>query len=122
MRHLILGAALALMLPLSAQAQEAGDAAAGEKVFSACKACHNFEKNGVGPSLKGVYGEKAGVGHDGYSFSAALKNSGITWDDANLKEWLKDPKAKVPGTKMVYPGLKDDKKIADLIAYLKSKS
>lgn len=121
MRHLILGAVLALSLPLAAQAQEAGDAAAGEKAFAPCKACHNFEKNGVGPQLKGIVGEKAGKGRDGYNFSAALKNSGITWDEANLKEWLRDPKAKVPGTKMVFPGIKDDKKLADVIAYLKTK-
>lgn len=120
MRHLILGAAFALLLPVAAQAE--GDAAAGEKVFTACKACHNFEKNGVGPNLKGIVGEKAGEGRDGYAFSAALKGSGITWDEANLKEWLKDPKAKVPGTKMVYPGLKDEKKVDDVIAYLKSKT
>ena len=117
MRQLILGAALAALLPFAAQAQSAGDAAAGEKVFAPCKACHAFGKNGVGPDLKGVVGRKAGV-HEGYNYSAALKGSGITWDEANLKEWLKDPKAKVPGNKMVYPGLKDDKKLADVIAYL----
>ena len=120
MRHLILGAALATLLPLAAHAE--GDAAAGEKAFTPCKACHNFEKNGVGPNLKGILGEKAGEGRDGYAFSEALKKSGITWDEANLKEWLKDPKAKVPGTKMVYPGIKDEKKVEDVIAYLKSKT
>ncbi|WP_336487990.1 c-type cytochrome [Methylobacterium nigriterrae] len=118
MRHLILGAALALLMPLSAQAQ---DAAAGEKAFAPCKACHAFGKNGVGPDLKGVVGRKAGT-HEGYNYSAALKGSGLTWDEANLKEWIKDPKAKVPGNKMVYPGLKDDKKLDDLIAYLKTQS
>ncbi|WP_163602490.1 c-type cytochrome, partial [Klebsiella pneumoniae] len=70
MRHLILGAVLARSLPLAAQAQEAGDAAAGEKAFAPCKACHNFEKNGVGPQLKGIVGEKAGQGRDGYNLSA----------------------------------------------------
>ena len=120
MRHVMFGAALALLLPLSAHAE--GDAAAGEKAFAPCKACHNFEKNGVGPNLKGIVGEKAGEGRDGYAFSAALKNSGITWDEANLKEWLVDPKKKVPGTKMVFPGIKDEKKVEDIIAYLKSKT
>ena len=121
MRPHFLGAALLLLLPLSAHAQEAGDPAAGEKAFAPCKACHNFEKNGVGPDLKGVVGRKAGT-YEGYSYSAALKNSGITWDEANLHEWLKNPKAKVPGTKMVFPGYPDDKKINDVIAYLKTKS
>ena len=120
MRHLILGAAFALLLPVAAHAE--GDAAAGEKAFAPCKACHNFEKNGVGPTLKGVVGSKAGEGADDYAFSDALKKSGITWDEANLKEWLTDPKKKVPGTKMVFPGIKDPKKVDDIIAYLKTKS
>ncbi|MCJ2013394.1 c-type cytochrome [Methylobacterium sp. J-076] len=121
MRQLVLGAILAAMIPLSAQAQEAGDAAAGEKAFAPCKACHNFQKNGVGPDLKGVVGRKAGT-YEGYTYSAALKNSGITWDEANLHEWLKNPKAKVPGTKMIFQGYPDDKKINDVIAYLKTQS
>lgn len=117
MRHLILGAALALMLPVSAQAQ---DAAAGEKAFAPCKACHAFGKNGVGPNLTGVVGRKS-ASVEGYNYSAALKDSGITWDEANLKEWLTGPAAnKVKGTKMVYQGLKDEKKVADVIAYLAS--
>lgn len=120
MRQLILGAALAVLMPIAAQAE--GDAAAGEKAFAPCKACHNFEKNGVGPSLKGVVGRKA-ASAEGYSYSQALKDSGITWDEANLKEWLIGPATnKVKGTKMAYPGLKDDKKVEDVIAYLKSKS
>lgn len=119
MRHFILGAALAVLMPLSAQAQDAGDAAAGEKAFTACKACHAFGKSGVGPDLKGVMGRKAGT-LEGYNYSPALKGAGLTWDEATMKEWLKDPKAKVPGNKMVYPGLKDDKKLADVIAYLKT--
>ena len=94
----------------------------GEGGTKACRACHNFEKNGVGPTLKGVVGSKAGEGADGYAFSAALKASGITWDEANLHEWLTDPKKKVPGTKMVFPGIKDPKKVDDIIAYLKTKS
>ncbi len=121
MRSPVLGAAMLLLLPVSAHAQDAGDPAAGEKAFAPCKACHNFEKNGVGPDLKGVVGRKAGT-YEGYSYSAALKNSGLTWDEANLHEWLKDPKAKVPGTKMIFQGIKDDKKVNDVIAYLKSKS
>ena len=121
MRHLVLGAFVAAMIPLSAHAQEAGDVAAGEKAFAPCKACHNFQKNGVGPDLKGVVGRKAGT-YEGYNYSAALKNSGITWDEANLHEWLKNPKAKVPGTKMIFQGYPDDKKVTDVIAYLKSQS
>lgn len=116
MRSFILGAAFAAMLPVAAQAQ---DAAAGEKAFTACKACHAFGKNGAGPDLKGVVGRKAGS-HEGFSYSDALKNSGLTWDEATLKEWIKDPKAKVPGNKMMYAGIKDDKKLGDIVAYLAS--
>ncbi|MBE7197776.1 MAG: cytochrome c family protein [Parafilimonas terrae] len=121
MRSSAFGALLLTLLCTSAYAQEAGDVAAGEKAFAPCKACHNFQKNGVGPDLKGVVGRKAGT-YEGYSYSAALKNSGLTWDEANLKEWLKNPKAKVPGNKMIFQGIADDKKLTDVIAYLKSQS
>jgi cytochrome c len=104
--------------PLAAQAQ---DAAAGEKAFAVCKACHQIgpnAKNAVGPVLNGLVGRKAGT-VEGYNYSAANKNSGLTWDEATLAEYLKDPKSKMPGTKMVYAGLKDEQKVKDLIAYLK---
>jgi cytochrome c len=99
----------------------AQDAAAGEKVFAKCKICHQIgegAKDTVGPVLNGVVGRKAGS-YPGYHYSDANKNSGITWDEATLKEYLRDPKAKVPGTKMVFPGLKSDDDIANVIAYLK---
>jgi cytochrome c len=99
----------------------AQDAAAGEKVFAKCKICHQIgegAKNMVGPVLNGVVGRKAGSYTD-YHYSDANKNSGLTWDEATLKEYLKDPKAKVPGTKMVFPGLKSDDEIANVIVYLK---
>ena len=121
MRSLVLGAVLAVMIPLSAHAQEAGDPVAGEKAFAPCKACHNFVKNGVGPDLKGVVGRKSGS-YEGYSYSAPMKALNVTWDEANLHEWLKNPKAKVPGTKMIFQGYPDDKKIDDVIAYLKTQS
>jgi cytochrome c len=110
---------LALALgPALAQAQ---DAANGEKVFAQCRACHQIgptAKNAVGPVLNGVIGRKAGT-VEGYNYSPANKSSGLTWDEATFTEYIKDPRAKVPGTKMVYAGLKDEKRIADLIAYLK---
>jgi cytochrome c len=96
------------------------DAAAGEKVFLVCKVCHQVgdnAKNAVGPVLNGLFGRKAGT-VAGYSYSNANKNSGITWDEATFTEYIKDPKAKVPGTKMAFAGLKDEQKIKDLIAYL----
>ena len=98
----------------------AQDAAAGEKVFTQCKACHQAgdkAKNGVGPVLNGLFGRKAGS-VEGFIYSDGNKNSGVTWDDATFMEYIKDPKAKIPGTKMVFAGLKDEQKIKDLIAYL----
>ena len=112
-------AGAALIASVSASAAQ--DAAAGEKVFAKCKICHQIgegAKNMVGPVLNGVVGRKAGT-YEGYHYSDANKNSGITWDEATLKEYLKDPRAKVPGTKMVFPGLKSDEDIANVIAYLK---
>jgi cytochrome c len=105
----------------SVGAAAAQDAAAGEKVFAKCKICHQIgegAKNLVGPALNGVVGRKASTYPD-YHYSDANKNSGITWDEATLREYLRDPKAKVPGTKMVFPGLKSDEDIANVIAYLK---
>jgi cytochrome c len=113
----VAGAALVASLGASA----AQDAAAGEKVFAKCKVCHQIgeaAKNFVGPVLNGVVGRPAGTYPD-YHYSDANKNSGITWDEATLKEYLKDPKAKVPGTKMVFPGLPSDEDIANVISYLK---
>jgi cytochrome c len=103
------------LAPASAQ-----DAAAGEKVFAVCKACHQVgdnAKNAVGPVLNGLFGRKAGS-VDGYSYSEANKKSGITWDEATFSEYIKDPKAKVPGTKMAFAGVRDEQKVKDLIAYL----
>jgi cytochrome c len=111
------GAALVASIGVAA----AQDAAAGEKVFAKCKICHQIgegAKNMVGPVLNGVVGRPAGT-YPGYHYSDANKNSGLTWDEATLKEYLKDPRAKVPGTKMVFPGLTSDADIANVIAYLK---
>src|SRR5829696_4648863 len=118
MRSFVLSAALLVAGLGGAQAQ---DAAAGEKVFAQCRACHQVgenAKNAVGPVLNGLFGRPAGS-VEGYNYSAANKNSGITWDEATFREYIKDPKAKVPGTKMVYAGLKDEQRVNDLVAFLK---
>lgn len=99
----------------------AQDATAGEKIFGQCRACHQVgrnAKNAVGPVLNGLFGRKSGT-IEGYNYSPANQNSGITWDEDTFREYIKDPRAKIPGTKMVYAGLKDEKRIGDLIAYLK---
>jgi cytochrome c len=118
MRSLFVAAGLIIALPGAALAQ---DAAAGEKVFAQCRACHQVgptAKNAVGPHLNGLFGRKAGT-VEGYNYSPANKNSGIVWDEATFADYIKDPRAKIPGTKMVYAGLKDEQRIKDLIAYLK---
>lgn len=118
MRSFVLPAALLLAGLGSAQAQ---DAANGEKVFAQCRACHQVgetAKNAVGPVLNGLFGRKAGT-VEGYNYSPANKNSGLTWDEATFRDYIKDPRAKIPGTKMVYAGLKDEQRINDLVAYLK---
>jgi len=99
----------------------AQDVAAGEKVFAKCKVCHQVgetAKNGVGPVLNGILGRKAGS-VEGYNYTPANKNSGLTWDEATLKDYLKNPRAKIPGTKMVFPGLPNEADIDNVIAYLK---
>ncbi len=118
MRSLFLAVAVVAAAPGAALAQ---DAAAGEKIFAQCRACHQVgetAKNAVGPVLNGLFGRKAGT-VEGYNYSEPNKNSGITWDEATFADYIKDPKAKIPGTKMVFPGLKDEQRIKDLIAYLK---
>jgi cytochrome c len=113
--------AAGIVLFASAGVVAAQDAAAGEKVFAKCKVCHQVgegAKNFVGPVLNGVVGRKAGS-FPGYHYSDGNQQSGITWDEATLKVYLKDPKAKVPGTKMIFPGLPNEQDIDDVIAFLK---
>lgn len=109
-----------LLIAIGIDQANAQDAAAGEKVFLVCKACHQVgdnAKNAVGPVLNGLFGRKAGS-VEGYKYSDANKNSGITWTDEEFTKYIQDPKAVVPGTKMAFAGIKDEKKIKDLIAYL----
>jgi cytochrome c len=118
-KYVVLAAAAAgILMALPAQA---GDAKAGEKVFRKCKSCHyvDKEKNKTGPHLVNIIGRAAGS-VDGFKYSKAMKDSGLTWDEATLAEFLKKPKAYVKGTKMAFAGLRKDKEIDDLIAYLKA--
>lgn len=115
----ILALALFVALPTVASAQDAEE---GKNVFKKCRACHTIgEKavNRVGPQLNGVVGRKAGS-LEGFNYSDAMKSSGIVWDEASLAEFLENPKGKVPGTKMVFAGLKKEDERANLIAYLKT--
>jgi len=98
----------------------AQDVEKGEKSFKKCLICHSIgpgAQNKVGPELNGLDGRKAGTAPN-YSYSDANKNSGITWNEANFKEYIKDPKAKVPGTKMIFAGITNEEEINDLWAYV----
>ncbi|ATU94802.1 cytochrome C [Phyllobacterium zundukense] len=112
----------AILSVAGARAQDAGDAKAGEVVFKKCSVCHvaDTDKNKVGPSLFKLMGRTAGT-HPGFAYSPAMKEAGaagLVWDTASLRDYLHDPKAKVKGTKMAFAGLKDDKDITNLEAYL----
>jgi cytochrome c len=112
---------IAIAFAASTQASQAQDVAAGEQSFKKCAACHAVgpdATNRVGPVLNGLDGRKAGTVPD-YSYSEANKNSGITWNEESFKEYIKNPTAKVPGTKMVFAGIKSENEIANLWAYLK---
>jgi cytochrome c len=117
LRLTIIGLALAAM----AQTAQAQDVAAGEQSFKKCFPCHSVgegAKNKVGPELNGIDGRHSGAAAD-FNYSDANKNSGITWNEAVFLEYIKDPRAKIPDTKMIFPGIKNEKEAGDLWAYLK---
>ncbi len=104
----------------AASAAQAQDVAAGETSFHKCMACHSIgegAKNKVGPELNGLDGRKTGAAPD-YSYSDANKNSGIVWNKEQFLDYIKDPKAKIPGTKMAFAGIKNETEAANLWAYL----
>lgn len=101
-------------------AAAAGDAAKGKDLFARCMVCHTADKGGpnrVGPNLFGVVGRKAGT-LPGYSYSTAMKSSGITWDEEVLAKYLVAPSKMVPGTKMPFGGFSEPTQAADVAAYL----
>jgi cytochrome c len=110
------------VMMVAAPVMAEGDAARGERLFNQqCKACHTIEAGGAsttGPNLHGLFGRKAGAAA-GYQSSDAMVKSGIVWDDKTLAEYLKDPKGRVPGTKMVYVGLKQEAQQEDMVAFLR---
>jgi cytochrome c len=115
-----LGAAIILIAASAGSFAQAQDVAAGKSSFNKCLACHSIgenAKNKVGPELNGLNGRKSGTA-PGYSYTDANKNSGITWDEANFKEYIKDPKAKIPGTKMAFAGIKKETEVNDLWAFI----
>ena len=118
MKKVLLAAALVSVSTGLALAQ---DLAAGATTFKKCAICHEIgetAKNKVGPELNGIDGRSSGSA-PGYNYSDANKKSGITWNEAAFMEYIKDPRAKIPGTKMIFPGIKNETEAKDLWAYLK---
>jgi cytochrome c len=103
--------------------QMSGDPVKGETEFKKCQVCHTLEvgKNKVGPSLHKIIGRAAGT-VEGFNYSKANRESGVVWSEQNMWEYLENPKAFMPGTKMAFAGIKDPQKRADLIAYLQGHS
>jgi cytochrome c len=104
-------------------ARAGGDAARGEKLYEDCAACHSIERgvNGVGPTLYGIFGRKAGE-LDDYRYSPALKRSGIIWTEGTLDTFIADSQATVPANRMPYAGMPNAADRDDLIAYLQKAS
>lgn len=117
MKGLFAGVALlALAAPVQAQ-----DVAQGQKSYAKCKICHTIEAggiHGVGPNLHGVFGAKAGA-KAGFSYSPAMKNSTVVWNDETIAQYVADPRRFMPGNKMAFPGIKKADEVKDLIAYMK---
>lgn len=118
MKHLVIVTAVFTATVGVALAQ---DLAAGATAFKKCAPCHDVgekAKNKVGPMMNGLDGRKTGT-MEGYNYSDANKNSGINWNEAQFLDYIKDPKAKIPGTKMVFAGIKNETEAKNLWAYLK---
>jgi cytochrome c len=118
--HRLVFTALCL-LPALARAANAGDAEAGRRAFQACASCHAVgprAHSGFGPQLNGILGRRAGSLKD-YRYPEAMTRSGIVWDEKTLAAFVKGPSDVVPGTRMRFWGMGDEKRIADLIAYLR---
>lgn len=124
MRNLIALAAFAAVAA-APQLASAQDAAAGQRVFAQCRACHQIgptARNGVGPELNGLIGRTAGTA-PGYNYSDAYKRPEVAskvWSEENFTAYIRDPRGVTPGTRMVFAGLRNDQQITDLIAYLKT--
>ena len=120
MKKLTLSVLAVVASSAAASGALAQDVAAGKTSFNKCLPCHAIgdgAKNKVGPELNGIDGRKSGTAPD-YNYSDANKNSGVTWNKEQFLEYIKDPKAKIPGTKMAFAGIKNEKEANDLWAYV----
>jgi cytochrome c len=112
----------ALLIALASSAQAAGNSEAGKRIFGRCHGCHSADPANdrmVGPNLHGLFGRPAGS-LVGFDYSDAMKRAGVVWDEETLREYITAPKRLVPDNRMVFPGIKSEKDVDDLVAYLKS--
>jgi cytochrome c len=114
----VIGATAIVLVAIATTPGAAADVAHGKVVFQTCAACHTDKPDAIGPSLRGVYGRKSAALPD-FRYSNAMTRANLTWDDANLKAYIKDPQAKVKGNRMPFGGLGSEADIDDVIAYLK---
>jgi cytochrome c len=120
MRHSLPGitAGVFLLLAIASPAR-AADPDHGKTLYQTCAACHTERPDALGPSLKGVVGRKSAALED-FRYSNPMKRASLVWDEANLREYIQDPQAKVKGNRMPYGGLTDGKDVDDIVAYLKT--
>ncbi len=121
MNRLMMTAAAAVAITASANIADAQDVTAGQHQFNKCLPCHAIgpdAENKIGPELNGLDGRHSGSVPN-YSYSDANKNSGIVWNEATFKQYIKNPAAMVPGTKMTFAGIKNEQDVNDLWAYVK---
>lgn len=112
--------AIGVVLAFSVSTPAPGaDTAHGKQIFQACAACHTDRPDAVGPSLKGVFGRRAAALED-YRYSNPMKRANLIWDEGNLRDYVSDPQAKVPGNRMPFAGLHDPKDVDDVVAFLKT--
>jgi cytochrome c len=119
MRKFIVLASTAAVLVEVTSAASAADAGRGKQLFANCAACHSDKPDAIGPTLHGVYGRKSASISD-FNYSTAMKRANLTWDEPNLRDYIKDPQAKVKGNRMPFGGLSSSDDIDDIIAYLKA--
>jgi cytochrome c len=121
MRFPNLALALSILAAMPAGSAAAGDVEAGKTAFKKCALCHTAEagKNKIGPSLFGIVGRKSAT-VENFNYSEAMKKFDHTWDEETLDTYLADPRATVPETKMIFPGIKDKAERDNVIAYLET--
>ena len=111
-------AGVALGVMFSGVGAMAADASHGKELFLACAACHTEKPDAIGPNLKGVFGRKSAA-LDDYRYSNPMKRADLTWDEANLRDYITDPQARVKGNRMPFAGVRNPKDADDLVAFLK---